>query len=60
MGEIKLVVSFLPGRGVNVEGPVGDPLLCYGLLEMAKDAIRAHGAKAVSPIIVPTLALTQQ
>lgn len=27
---------------LNVNGPLQDKMLCYGLLELAKDAIRAH------------------
>lgn len=29
---------------VTVEGPLDNPLFCYGLLEIAKDVIRDHNA----------------
>lgn len=31
-----------PGTPVMVNGPIHDDMLCYALLEKAKDAIRAH------------------
>lgn len=31
-----------PGTPVQVSGPIHDDMLCYALLEKAKDAIHAH------------------
>ena len=39
---------------VNVSGPIHDKILCYGLLEVAKDAVRAYEAQAKN-IIIPEL-----
>ena len=36
----RLVIEVLASGGVNVNGPINDIILSYGLLEMAKDAIR--------------------
>jgi hypothetical protein len=54
MPEVKLLITFSNGE-VNVQGPLGEKLLCYGLLEMAKDAIRKHeetAARLVQPATV--------
>lgn len=40
MQPIMLIIKFIPGQGVQVQGPIQDKTLCYGLLESAKDAIR--------------------
>ena len=38
--ELKIVMD---NKGsIQVEGPIHDRLLCYGLLEAAKDAIRVY------------------
>ncbi len=36
--------------GINVNGPINDRVLCYGILEMAKDAIRKHNEAKVIPL----------
>lgn len=37
---VQLLIEWVPGSGeVAVQGPVGDKILCYGLLGMARDAI---------------------
>ena len=41
---VRLMIVMQDGR-IGVQGPIDNPLLCYGLLESAKDAIRAHIAK---------------
>lgn len=38
---IRLMIALVDGQ-ISIGGPLDDPLLCYGLLEAAKDAIRAH------------------
>ena len=56
--EVKLVIVRLPNGSVEVSGPIGDKLLCYGLLEAAKDAIRHFVAeneqRIVPAVMVPT------
>ena len=39
---------------LNVNGPMQDKVLCYGMLELAKDVIRAT---TTSPIEVPKMEL---
>ena len=40
---IQLIITLVPEiGGVNVQGPIQDRFLCFGMLEMAKDAIRTH------------------
>lgn len=42
--QVKLTIALDPSTGqVNVNGPIGDRLLCFGLLEMAKEAIPRNG-----------------
>ena len=38
--NISIVITLTPDGKVGVGGPINDKLLCYGLLESAKDAIR--------------------
>ena len=49
---IKLTIMLTQDGNVSVEGPLQDKILCYGLLEMAKDTIKNF---VPSPIITPTL-----
>ena len=51
MDSLKLVIEMLPDGRVNVNGPIGNKTLCYGMLEAAKDAIRDYVAKNASPIV---------
>ena len=60
--QMKLTIALDPSTGqVNVNGPIGDRLLCFGLLEMAKEAINAHALQAQKQILVarPMLAVKQ-
>lgn len=41
---VRLMIVMQDGR-IGISGPIDNPLLCYGLLESAKDAIRAHISK---------------
>lgn len=53
--KIQLVITLTTENGkqsVNASGPLADRLLCYGMLEMARDAIRDYK--------VPTIALVPQ
>lgn len=38
---VQVVITMGP-NGVNVQGPLNDKLLCYGLLEVARDMIQSH------------------
>lgn len=50
--QVKLVISLDSGGQINVNGPINDRILCFGLLEMAKDAINAHAKQQQSNILV--------
>lgn len=39
-GEIKLVITLSPDGKLNVGGPLANKLLCYGMLEQARDVVR--------------------
>lgn len=41
----QLKITLLPNGHIQVEGPLDNKLACYGMLEMAKEAIAAHHAK---------------
>lgn len=50
---IRLVID-LDDRGqMRIEGPIHDKILCYGILEAAKIAVKEHQAapRVVQPII---------
>ena len=50
----KLTITLAPNGGIQVHGPIDNAMLCYELLEVAKDVIRMHvQKKAESPIIQP-------
>jgi hypothetical protein len=42
---VTLTISYDPAGGFKVSGPVKDPLMCYGLLEMAKQEIARANAQ---------------
>lgn len=53
----QLVVQLMPDGDIRVQGPIEDMVLCYGLLEMGKDAIRAAAQQRQSPLLLPPSAL---
>lgn len=52
----KLMIEVMPDGSVQVQGPIQNRMLCYGLLEAAKDAIRRHGDQPQPLVQVPRLA----
>lgn len=51
--EIRLVITLTPDGQFNCVGPLDNKLLCYGLLEMAKEAVSKHvPSKIVRPTVV--------
>jgi hypothetical protein len=48
MVELKITVD--DAGNINVNGPIANKMLCYGMLEMAKDAIKKFSEKQ-SPIV---------
>lgn len=56
--NIELVITMTPDGAVGVRGPIEHLVLCYGLLEVARDAIQAKAAqkgqqRIVQPVIFP-------
>ena len=50
---IKLVITLDRQTGqVNVNGPINDRLLCFGLIELAKEAINANAIQQKNEIMV--------
>lgn len=55
---VELVITLTSQGEVGVRGPIDQLLVCYGMLELAKDAIRARAAtqgqqRIVQPMILP-------
>lgn len=44
--QITLTITMTPQGQVMVNGPIENKLLCYGLLECARDAIKDYADKA--------------
>ena len=38
----RLIIEFSPGQPVKVSGPINEKMMCYGMLEMARDAIKDY------------------
>ncbi len=49
----KLTITMSPSGAIQVHGPIDNGLLCFGLLEVAKDVIRDHIKKKAESGIVP-------
>ena len=59
MQQVELIIRVVQGE-VMVHGPIHDKVLCYGLLECAKDAVRGFVDKrgaAGSGLTIPTITL---
>ena len=41
MEKAKLVILLLDSGKIEVNGPLHDKILCYGLLEIAKDVVKS-------------------
>jgi len=51
---LQLVITMDQMTGaVNVTGPIQNAALCYGMIELAKDAIRKFAEQNQSPIVRP-------
>lgn len=47
---IVLTITLNPDGHLSFTGPTHDPILCYGLLELAKDGLRRlHAPRIVRP-----------
>lgn len=51
VAAVQLTITIDPTTGaVNVNGPIGNKMFCYGLLEMAREAIADHNKQPASSI----------
>ena len=44
-GVVQILIRMDPVHGLQIQGPINDTVLCYGMLEAAKDAVRSFGAQ---------------
>lgn len=52
----RIVIELTRDGQIHVNGPLHDPLLCFGMLEIAKDVVRQAGQKRQQALIqVPQL-----
>ena len=49
--KIQLIITVTPGQPVQVTGPLPDKMLCYGMLEMARDVIQSYDPNAQQRLI---------
>ena len=51
--EIKLIIVAKPDGKIDVTGPIMNEMLCFYLLEKAKDIIKSFNIQRAQPKIVP-------
>ncbi len=49
---VELKISFVPGQPAQVSGPLYDKMLCYAMLEIARDAVKDY-KPVEQPLIEP-------
>lgn len=52
--KVSMTINVMDDGQVGIVGPLQDKVLCYGLLEVARDVIQNYKAD-VSPLVVPKL-----
>ena len=60
MVGIRLVITLTQDGQINVEGPLHDIVLCYGLLERAKDVARSVAEAQQKRIVQPAVGVIPQ
>jgi len=53
--KVSLTINVMDDGKVGVVGPLHDKLVCYGLLEVARDVVRDYKVGSAPGIVVPTL-----
>jgi hypothetical protein len=54
---IELTIQMDPSGNVSINGPIDNTILCYGLLEVARDLLKNHRDKKqqmTASIVAPT------
>jgi hypothetical protein len=59
--DIELTITLTRSGDINVSGPIGDKILAYGMLEVAKDIINDHhkGKRRITPATITPIKLKQ-
>jgi hypothetical protein len=60
MNEVQIHILISPEKGLVITGAIQDPIMAYGILELAKDALREMRAKQASAIVQPVKSLPVQ
>lgn len=55
--KVELIITVSNGGEIRVHGPIHDKILCFGLLEIAKDIVRTYKPEEQSNIVMPNLTL---
>lgn len=55
--QLELRITVSNTGEIRVYGPIQNKILCYGLLEIAKDIIKTYKPEEQSDIIVPQVAI---
>lgn len=50
---VEITIRVDDNGNVNVSGPISNKLMCYGMLELARDAIKNFAEKQAASPIVP-------
>jgi len=53
--RVSLTINVMDDGKVGVVGPLHDKLVCYGLLEVARDVVRDYKTGAASGIVIPQI-----
>ena len=51
--QAEIIVRLMANGQIQINGPLTNKMLIYGMLECAKDAVRELGIKAEQSIITP-------
>jgi hypothetical protein len=54
---LQLLITMEDSGQVRVDGPIGNKVLCFGLLEIAKEAVREYAEKN-QKLVVPVSGMT--
>lgn len=49
--KMQMVITLMDNGSVQVQGPLANKMLCYGILEMARDAIKDYKPPIITPVV---------
>lgn len=50
---VQIIITFDESGALNVNGPIDNRMLCYGMLDMARDIIAERARKAAENLVQP-------